>query len=156
MSKDVSPMAQQKLVLPVIDEQVRVGVRRVDTGRGVRIHKTVAEHSEAIAQTLQRDQVTVKRVAVGTLVPLSDVPQPRQEGDTWIVPVLEEVVVVEKRLRIKEELHITRTAQAHAYTGTVVLRSEQVTIERFDEASGPDISQPNGGTHHGTHTRGSF
>jgi hypothetical protein len=49
MSKDASPMAQQQLALPVIGEQAQVSVRRVDTGRGVRIHKTVAERSEAIA-----------------------------------------------------------------------------------------------------------
>lgn len=145
-----APPGASTIVLPVLGEQAHLGVRRVDTGRGVRIHKTVTEHSEPIAQTLMRDCVAVRRVPVDQLVPQGVVPAPRQEGDSWIVPILEEVLVLEKRLRIKEELHITRTAQAEPYTGSVVLRSEQVDIERFDDA---DITANNGGRHHGTHSR---
>lgn len=139
------------LVLPVIREEARVGVRRVDTGRGVRIHKTVSEQAQRIDATLLRDAVGVKRVPVDKIVPLSEAPVARQEGDTWIVPVLEEVLVVEKRLRIKEEVHITRSAQAAPFSDTVILRSEHVAIERFDEH--PEPNPTNGGTHHATHTR---
>ena len=140
-------------VLPVIHEEVKIGVRQVDTGRGVRIHKTVSEQAHHIDQTLLRDAVNVKRVPVDKIVSLSEAPVARQEGDTWIVPILEEVLVVEKRLRIKEEVHITRTAHAQPYSDTVVLRSEHVAIERFDEGLNTDINPTNGGTHHATHTR---
>ena len=140
-------------VLPVIHEEVHIGVRQVDTGRGVRIHKTVSEQAHPIHATLLRDAVTVKRIPVDKIVSLSEAPVARQDGDTWIVPILEEVLVVEKRLRIKEEVHITRTAHAQPYSDTVVLRSEHVAIERFDEGLSTDINPTNGGTHHATHTR---
>lgn len=39
-------------------------------------------------------------------------PEIRTEGDVTIVPVLEEVLVVEKRLVLKEELHIRRRVAA--------------------------------------------
>jgi uncharacterized protein (TIGR02271 family) len=132
-TKRPSHAHEDSMVLPVIAEQLRVGVRRVDTGRGVRIHKTVVEREQRIEQSLLHEAVSVTRVPVDRIVPLSKTPVPRQEGDTWIVPILEEVLVLEKRMRIKEEVHITRTAQAQPYLDTVVLRSEQVTVERFDE-----------------------
>ena len=144
--------AGDTIVLPVAREELRVGVRAVDTGRGVRIHKTVSEQSHPIEQTLLRDAVSVRRVPVDKIVSLSDAPAARQDGDTWIVPILEEVLVVEKRLRIKEEVHITRSALAEPYSDTVVLRTEHVTVERFDEGPDPEVNSTNGGTHHATHT----
>ena len=129
--------AAASITVPVCREQLQLGVRTVDTGRGVRIHKTVSEHSHPIDQALLHDAVEVKRVAVDRIVALSDAPQSRHEGDTLIVPILEEVLVVEKRLRIKEEIHITRTQHSQHYTDTVVLRAEDVTVERFDD--GPNL-----------------
>ena len=124
-------------VLNVAREEVHVGVRAVDTGRGVRIHKTVSEQAHRIDVTLLRDTVSVKRVPVDKIVSLTDAPQARQDGDTWIVPILEEVLVVEKRLRIKEEVHITRTAHAEPYSDSVVLRAEHVSVERFGDGPNP-------------------
>lgn len=144
------------VVLPVVREEVRVGVRQVDTGRGVRIHKTVAEQAHRIDETLLHDAVEVRRVPVDRIVALADAPAPRQEGDTYIVPVLEEVLVVEKRLRIKEEVHITRHARQEQFKDTVVLRSENVSVERFGEETGSDVNSTNGGTHHAAHSHRSI
>lgn len=140
-------------VLPVVQEDVHVGVRQVDTGRGVRIHKTVSEQARHIDETLLRDAVSVRRVPVDKIVSLSEAPVARQEGDTWIVPILEEILVVEKRLRIKEEVHIQRTAQAEPYSETVILRSEHVAVERIEDSPETQVNPTHGGTHHATHTR---
>jgi len=126
------------LVVPVLREEVHVGKRVVDTGGGVRIHKTVTGQPHTIDEALLRDAVDVRRVAVDKIVSLSEAPVTRQEGDTLIVPILEEVLIVEKRLRIKEEIHITRTQSPQRHTESVLLRSEQVSIERFDDGS-PDL-----------------
>lgn len=125
-----------KIVVPVVQEELQPGVRTVDTGRGVRVHKTVSERAHPIDQALLRDSVNVTRVPVDRIVPLSDAPVTRQEGDTLIVPILEEVLVVEKRIRIKEEVRITRTAHQEQVSDTVILRSEHVSVERFDESHG--------------------
>jgi uncharacterized protein (TIGR02271 family) len=127
------------LVVPVIREEIQVDKRAVDTGRGVRVHKTVSEHTHTIDEALLRDAVDVRRVPVDRIVALSEAPATRQEGDTLIVPVLEEVLVTEKRLRIKEEIHITRTQSPQRHTDTVVLRSEQVSVERFDDGTDLDM-----------------
>ena len=124
------------IVVPVVQEQLQLGVRTVDTGRGVRIHKTVTEHAHPVDQALLRESVDVTRVAIDRIVPLSEAPVTRQEGDTLIVPILEEVLVVEKRVRIKEEVRITRTARWEQVSDTIILRSEHVSVERFDESHG--------------------
>jgi stress response protein YsnF len=120
------PAGQDLLTIPVVAEQLAVGTRTVDTGRGVRIHKTVIEQPVTIDERLGRDEVAP-----------DEAPTTRYEGDTMIVPILEEVLVVERRVRIKEELHITRTRREERHQESVVLKAEQVSIERFDESGSP-------------------
>ena len=126
--------AQDTVTVPVLQEDARVERRVVDTGRGVRIHKSVAEHPCQIDERLAHDEVQVSRVPVDRIVALDQAPATRYEGDTLVVPVLEEVLVVERRLRIKEELRITRTRREERHFDTVLLKQEQVSVERFDEA----------------------
>ncbi|MFL6635500.1 MAG: YsnF/AvaK domain-containing protein [Massilia sp.] len=136
MSVDSSQLNQEKQELtrvPVVQEEAWIEKRIVDTGRGVRIHKTVVEHPCQIDESLLRDEVQVSHVPVDRIVPLDQAPATRYEGDTLVVPILEEVLVVERRLRIKEELHITRTRHDVHHAETVLLKSEQVSVERFDE-----------------------
>jgi stress response protein YsnF len=136
VSVDSSQLNQEKQELtrvPVVQEEAWIEKRIVDTGRGVRIHKTVVEHPCRIDESLLRDEVQVSHVPVDRIVPLDQAPATRYEGDTLVVPILEEVLVVERRLRIKEELHITRTRHEERHAETVLLRSEQVSVERFDE-----------------------
>ena len=130
----VQPNGKDTLKVPVFREEVQVDKRSVDTGRGVRIHKTVAEHPCHIDERLLRDEVEVSHVPVDRIVPLDAAPATRYEGETLVVPILEEVLVVERRVRIKEELRITRTRREEHHAETVMLKSEQVSVERFDEA----------------------
>jgi len=131
------PTGQDPLRIPVVAEQLAVGTRTVDTGRGVRIHKTVVEQAVTIDERLGRDEVEVRHVPVDRIVALDEAPTTRHEGDTMIVPILEEVLVVERRVRIKEELHITRNRREERHQEAVVLKAEQVSVERFDESGSP-------------------
>ena len=140
----VDAQAADDLTIPVLEEVLQVGVRRVDTERGVRVHTTVTERQEPLDVLLRSEQVDVVRVPVDRIVAADEAPVSRQEGATLIVPILEEVLVVEKRVRIKEEVRITRTEREHHHVASVALRSEQVSIERIgeggDAARTPDAS----------------
>jgi stress response protein YsnF len=138
-SKPAETTAQEPLRIPVAAEELAIGTRTVDTGRGVRIHKTVVEQPVTIDEALGHDEVRVKHVAVDRIVAPDEAPTTRQEGDTLIVPILEEVLVVERRVRIKEELHITRTRHEERHQEEVVLKAEQVSVERFDESGTPPM-----------------
>jgi uncharacterized protein (TIGR02271 family) len=132
----LQPNGQEQLTVPVFREEVQVEKQAIDTGRGVRIHKTVAELPCHIDERLLRDEVEVSHVPVDRIVPLDAAPATRYEGETLVVPILEEVLVVERRVRIKEEVRITRTRREEHHAETVMLKSEQVSVKRFDEAGG--------------------
>jgi uncharacterized protein (TIGR02271 family) len=125
--------ARPGIIVPVWQEELHVGKRTTDTGRGVRLHKTVSEHEQVIDQPGWQEELQVERVAVGDAVSAEDPPRARYDGDTLVVPVLEEVLVVQKQLRLKEELRITRRRREVRTPQTVTLRVEHVAAERFDE-----------------------
>ncbi len=130
-------------VVPVIEEALRVGKRVVETGR-VRVTKTVREHEEVVDEPLMREEYEVERVPVDAFV---DGPVgPRQEGETLVVPVLEEVLVVEKRLLVREELRITRRRTEEREPLRVKLLSEEVSVERAEvDGTRPDAEETQGG-----------
>lgn len=109
-----------------------MGKRTRATGK-VRVTKTVRERTAVIDEPLAADIVTVERVPIDRFVegPIPD----RYDGDTLVVSIIEEVSVVAKRLRLKEELRITKRRVQTRQPQTVTLRSEEATVERFD-ASG--------------------
>jgi uncharacterized protein (TIGR02271 family) len=123
----------------VIREEAVVRTREVERG-GVRVHKTVHEREEVIEQPTMREDVDVERIAIGKVVDRA--PEVREEGDTLIIPVMEEMLVVEKRLVLKEELRITRRRSIETEQARVVLNEEQVTIERLDDRTAGDQIQP--------------
>lgn len=120
----------EDMVIPVIREEAVVQTRQVERG-GVRVHKLVNEREEVIEQPTLDEHVDIERIAIGRVVETA--PQAREEGDTLIIPVLEEMLVVEKRLVLKEEIRITKRRTTEMEQARVVLREEQVEIERIDE-----------------------
>lgn len=127
------PKQPVQMTFPVMEEELHVTKRVIDTGRGLRVHKTVSEHEEVLDQPLLRERLVVEHVPVGRVVEDAELPRTRYEGDTLVVPVLEEVLVVKKQLLLKEEVRITRQQQQVQVPRKVLLRSEQVAVERFDE-----------------------
>ena len=144
----VSPQAsaeQQRLstesesrVIPVVAEQVSVGKRVVETGT-VKVSKKVTEQQTAVSLPLVREQYDVERVPVNEVV---DTPPAamRYEGDTTIIPVLREVMVVQKRYEIVEEIRITKRKTESTDTQQVSLRKEEVTIERSSPTTNGDTA----------------
>jgi uncharacterized protein (TIGR02271 family) len=124
-----------RTTIPVHEEQVRVSTRMVDTGRGVRVHKSVTEQPHVLDQVLMHDDILVEHVAIDMIVAADQAPATRYEGDTLVVPILEEVLVLEKRVRIKEEIRIVRSRRETHHAETVTLKSEQVQVEHFDESA---------------------
>jgi uncharacterized protein (TIGR02271 family) len=116
-------------VLPVIEETLAVDTRAVETGR-VRIRKVVTEREELVDLPLRREEVIIRHVPINRVV---EGPLPvRYEGDTMIISLLEEVLVVDTRLLLTEEVHITRRRTETHTPERVTLRHEDVTIERVD------------------------
>ncbi len=131
----VEVAAGEEITIPILREEVIIRTREVQSG-GVRVHKLVNERTETVEQPTRREQVDVERVTVGRVIDANDVPHARQEGDTLIIPILEEMLVVEKRLVLKEEVRITRRRTEDVEQIQVVLREEDVQIERLQGERG--------------------
>jgi uncharacterized protein (TIGR02271 family) len=122
-------------VIPLLEETASVGKQQVVTGR-VRV-QTVTDAIEELAHAdLERETIEVTRVPIDRMV--ESAPEIRTEGDVTIVPVLEEVVVVEKRLVLKEELHIRRSVKTETVEVPITLRKQRAVVERL----APDTLNP--------------
>jgi uncharacterized protein (TIGR02271 family) len=118
----------EPLVVPVLVEELEVQKRVVETGK-VRITQVVHERDVVIDEPLFREEVEVERVPIHRVV---DGPIPvRYEDETLIVSVVEETLVVEKRLVLKEEWHIRKRCAETHQPQRVTLRSEEAQIERL-------------------------
>src|SRR5690242_13625194 len=123
--------ADQRLEL--LEEQLRIDKRIVETGR-VLIETKVETRQQVVEALLQEEEVTVERVPVGRFV--DEVPQIREEDGVLIIPVIEEQIVVQTRLVLKEELRVTKTVHEDLVRRTIPLRSERATVTRLEE---PDL-----------------
>jgi len=114
-------------IIPVVAEQIVVGKRQFQSG-GVRVSKVVHEREEKVHVTLAHTEAEVTRVPVGEFV--TEPEQSREEGDQLIVPIYEEVLVVEKRLRLRERLIITKRLVEVDEERPVMVRAEEAIVER--------------------------
>ena len=119
--------------IELAEEAISVGKRRVETGR-VRIRiRTESKETQASASLFDHD-VDIRRVPIGRDV--TEIPAVRQEGDVTIYPVLEEVLVVEKHLVLKEEVHVRRVVTQTEVSQPMTLRRQWAEIERTAEDNG--------------------
>src|SRR3954462_4036621 len=117
----------EPIVVPVIAEEVQIGKREVER-LGGRLKKTVSERTEIVEVPLMEERTEVERVPVNRVVDAA--PAVRYEGDTMIVPVLEEVLVTEKRLVLREEIRVRKSRVEIRKPQHVILRREQIDVER--------------------------
>ena|SRR5689334_4649106 len=127
----------EEKVVPVVEETAVVYKERVVTDR-VRLEKQVHEDQEVLDIPVQTEALEVERVPVGRFVEAA--PAIRQEGETTVYPVVEEVLVVEKRLRLVEEVRVTRRQATRHVREEVVLRREEIAVEHMagSEVDGRD------------------
>lgn len=118
-----------ELRVPVVEEEISIGVREVDTGT-VQVRTTVDEEDLVLARDLLRSQVAIDRVPVNRRV--EQVPQERIEGSVRIIPIFEERVVVTKELWLVEELHIRRDEITERVDVPVSRRMTRVDVTRHD------------------------
>lgn len=116
-------------VLREVEEHVVVDVERRETGR-VRARTVTETATEAVDADGWREAVTVERVAVDREV--DAVEPPREEGDVTVIPVYEEVLVVQKKLVLREEVRLTRRREPVPGPDRVELRRQRVEVERLE------------------------
>jgi uncharacterized protein (TIGR02271 family) len=119
---------KNQVVVPLHIEEMSVAKRRVVTGQ-VRVGIVTKETEQLVEELLDHEHVEIERTAIGKQV--DKAPPVREEGDTLIIPILEEVVVVERRLVLKEEVRVRRTREKQPYQERVVVRKQEAVITRL-------------------------
>jgi stress response protein YsnF len=102
----------------------------------VRISTRTHEHEALIDEDLARERVEIETIPMAQRI--DAVPQVRQEGDTTIIPVVEERLIVDRQLVLKEEIHVRRVRTTERHQEKVALRQQEAVITR----SGPDATTP--------------
>ncbi|GGE97355.1 YsnF/AvaK domain-containing protein [Sphingomonas prati] len=119
--------------IPLVEEVVEIEKRVVETGR-VRVRTIVDDEQVRVTDTLQRENVDVERIAIGREVDVA--PAVREEGEFLIVPIVEERLVIEKRLFLVEEIRLRRTTVTIPVEADATRRVMRAEIER----DGPNIT----------------
>ena len=96
----------------------------------MRVSSVTRQHDFLVDEVLTHETVEVERVPIGR--PVVGRPPIREEGDTTILSVVEEIVVVERRLILKEEVHIRRVRVDERHRETVTVRDQDVVISRSE------------------------
>ena len=123
--------------VPLIAEEMTVDRREIVADR-LRV-STVTEVSEVLAKdTLERGALRVERIAVERQVDAP--PPPREEGNTTIISLVEERLVVERRLFVVEEVRVTLDRVREVVAVPVTLRATRAVIEHPLTRSTEDIN----------------
>ena len=141
MTQDGPPAAR----VPIIEEDARIAKREVASGH-VSVRTKVEEHTQVLHDHLYGEALEVRRVPTEREVDVP--PPPRQEGDTTIVPLVEERLLVCRKLFVVEELHIRRTSKLEDVSVPVTVRSTRAIVEEDDARQGSEHpSRPAPGSH---------
>jgi len=125
MVEHSSPSADP--VLPLSEETASIEKTSRVSAR-VRVRTRTETIEQVVPASLESERAEVTRVPVGREV--DAVPEVRTEGDVVIVPIVEEVLVIEKRLVLKDELHIRKTRTSERVEVPVPVRRQRAVIER--------------------------
>ncbi len=92
---------------------------------------TQEARSDVISVIAEHLQIEVGHVLVERAPPV------REENGVTIIPVMEEVIVTETRLMLKEELHVRRVAETREHQQTGLLRRQRAEVERLSATGKP-------------------
>jgi uncharacterized protein (TIGR02271 family) len=117
-----------QIVVPLHAEELSVAKRRIVTGR-TRISTVTRQQEKRVQAPLTRELVEIERRPVGR--PVESMPSVRHEGDTIIIPVVEERLVVERRLVLKEEVRVRRIRKTEIHQERAMTRKQDVRVARL-------------------------
>lgn len=130
-------------VIPLVEDELRVRTRSVVTGK-VRVRTVTDTVDDLVSHELKGVRAEVERLPIDRLLdPGEAPPEPRVEGNVRVVPIVEEVLIVEKRLLVKEEVRITLRDTTERVEVPVQLRKQRAVIERSEDPDQPAADRTN-------------
>ena len=127
MSSELPPSGEPHIQLHAEDLTVS---KSTVAGDMVQVRTVTREHETFVDEALNHERVQIERRPIGRQV--DAIPPVRQEGDTTILSVVEETLVIARRLILKEEVHIRRLHVSERHHEAVVLRKQEAVITRIE------------------------
>lgn len=124
--------SEETAAIPLAEERLIVSKRPVE--RRVRIRTVTEEIPAALREEMIAERVEVQHVEVER--ELTGTPEIRFENDVMIIPVIEERLVVEKKLFLVEEVHVRRLKGVERIEQPVTLRKQRIVIDRMESGGG--------------------
>jgi uncharacterized protein (TIGR02271 family) len=125
---DRTPDKTDETVMPLLAEEVAVSKQVVETGR-VQVARVTHEREQLIDELLAHETVEIDRTPIGRQI--DTMPSVREEGDTVVIPIVEEVLVIERRLLLKEEVRVRRVRSTQRHRESVTLRHHEAVVTRL-------------------------
>ncbi len=132
-----APAAAGETVIPIVEEELAVGKRQVQSG-GARIRTYVTERPVEQSVTLHEEHVTVDRRPADRAVSGDDF-SAFKEG-TMELTETTEVPVVAKEARVVEEVVVGKTATDRTETVHDTVRRTDVEVETLDTTRTADVT----------------
>src|SRR4051812_25922257 len=127
MAEEIPP---GETVIPVAEETIAISERQVELGL-VRVSLTTDVEQMVAREMLRGRRIEVERVAVGRTLAKGETPaQTREEGDTLVIPVVEEMAAVVKRLVLREVVRLRFVHTEVPFEQEVDVRRQRATVER--------------------------
>jgi uncharacterized protein (TIGR02271 family) len=123
----VTEAEERGTIIPVVEEVATVSTREVEADH-VRVRTIVEEKNTDVVARLAREELIVERRVTEREV--ASAPAPYEEGNTLIVSVVEERLVVEKRLFVIEELVVRRVAHVEDVHVPTTLKTMRAVVEQ--------------------------
>jgi uncharacterized protein (TIGR02271 family) len=120
---------QGETTFPVVEEEMRVGKREVQTG-GVRVHTFVTEKPFEETVNLREEHVEVERHPADRPASRADL-EAFQEGTFEVTETAEEAVT-DKQARVVEEVEISKDVEERQETVRDTLRRKDVDVEHME------------------------
>lgn len=143
VAENLTIPASEELTIPLHTEDVVVSRRKLERAV-VRVATVTRNREQQVDEELIHERVEVEHVPIGLMI--DAVPAVRVEGDVTIMPVVEEILVVEHRLILKEEVRIRRVRTTEHHLETITLREQEAIVTRIpagaQNAGTPKLSSP--------------
>ena len=121
-----NPQGEQQTI-PLHLEELSISRRKI-AGDTITVRVVTHEAEQQVDEALHHERVEITRVPIGRIV--DAVPPVREDGELTIMSVVEEVVVVEHKLRLVEEIHLRRVQVDDRHRETVMVRHQEAVFTR--------------------------
>jgi len=126
-------VGSEAMVVPVIEEVLTTETPWREAGT-VTLHLRTEETPETVEEYVTREELEIAEVAVGRVLADGEVPAQRQEGETLIIPVIEERLVMVKQRVLIKEMRVSKRSRTESRQVTEIVRRQRVEIDRGDLA----------------------